>query len=123
MLKQEFNKAEELVIELKAYINTEIELAKLKAAEKLSKLFSNFIAAIFLGAVFSLFLLFISFSISYLLGEALGKIWLGFLIVSLFYLVIGLAGWFAREKLLRVPIMNMIIRQLFHKTDPEKEPL
>lgn len=121
MLKQEFNKAEELIIELKAYVNTEIELAKLKTAEKLSKLFSNFIAAIFLGAVFSLFLLFISFSVSYLLGEALGKMWLGFLIVSLFYLALGFVGWYAREKLLRVPIMNMIIRQLFHKTDPEKE--
>lgn len=120
MLKQEFNKAEELAMQLKAYVNTEIELVKLTLAEKLSKLLSNFIALIFLGVVFFLFILFTSLSLAYLIGEWTGKIWIGFLMVAVIYFLMGIITWLTREKLLQVPIMNAIIRQLFSKDQQEK---
>lgn len=120
MLKQEFNKAEELAMQLKAYVNTEIELVKLTLAEKLSKLLSNFIALIFVGVVFFLFILFTSLSLAYLIGEWTGKIWIGFLMVAVIYLLMGIITWLTREKLLQVPIMNAIIRQLFSKDQQEK---
>ena len=113
MPQQEFSKAEALIEQLKIYVTAEIELGKLTATEKISKLSSNVIAAIFVGAVFLLFLLFASFSVAYLIGEAIHKLWLGFLIVAIFYLLVALITWFAREKLLRIPIMNAILRQLF----------
>ncbi len=115
MLQQEFNKAEELASQLKAYINTEIELAKLIAAENLSRVFSNLIAVILVCIVFLLFLLFASFTVAYLAGKWTGEMWMGFLTVTLFYLLLGIIAWFTREKLLRVPIMNSILRQLFNK--------
>ncbi len=120
MLKQEFNKAEELAMQLKAYINTEIELVKLTLAEKLSKLLSNFIALIFVGVIFFLFILFTSLSLAYLIGEWTGKIWIGFLMVAVIYFLMGIITWLTREKLLQVPIMNAIIRQLFSKDQQEK---
>jgi len=111
MLQQKFNKAEELASQLKAYVNTEIELAKLMAAEKLSKVFSNLVAEIFASFVFLLCLLFASFTVAYLVGECAGAIWIGFLAVTLFYLLLGIIAWFTREKLIRVSIMNAILRQ------------
>jgi Putative Actinobacterial Holin-X, holin superfamily III len=120
MLEQEFNKAEELALQLKAYINTEIELAKLIAAEKLSKVFSNLIAVIFVSFVFLLCVLFASFTVAYLVGEWTGEMWMGFLAVALFYLLLGIIAWFTREKFIRVPIMNAILRQLFDNEIKDK---
>jgi vacuolar-type H+-ATPase subunit I/STV1 len=117
MPEQEFNKAEELIDQLRGYVHTEIELGKLIVAEKISKISSNLIASIFVGVIFLFFLLFISFAFAYMIGNWLEKIWMGFLIVAHFYLVIGIAAWFGREKLLRIPILNAILRQLF----PDKQ--
>jgi hypothetical protein len=117
MPEQEFNKAEELIDQLRGYVHTEIELGKLIVAEKVSKISSNIIASIFVGVIFLFFLLFISFAFAYMIGNWLEKIWMGFSIVALFYLVTGIAVWFGREKLLRIPILNAILRQLF----PEKQ--
>ena len=122
MPHQEFSKAEELIEQLKIYVNTEIELGKLTATEKISKVSSNVMAAIFVGSVFLLFLLFVSFSVAYLIGEALHKLWLGFLIVAIFYLLVALVTWFARETLLRIPIMNAILRQLFPDKQEDQLP-
>jgi hypothetical protein len=91
MPEQEFNKAEELIDQLRGYVHTEIELGKLIVAEKVSKISSNLIASIFIGVVFLFFLLFISFAIAYMIGNWLEKIWMGFTIVALFYLVTGIA--------------------------------
>jgi hypothetical protein len=117
MPEQEFNKAEELIDQLRGYVHTEIELGKLIVAEKVSKISSNIIASIFVGVIFLFFLLFISFAFAYMIGNWLEKIWMGFSIVALFYLVTGIAVWFGREKLLRIPILNAILRQLF----PDKQ--
>jgi len=120
MLQQEFNKAEELALQLKAYVNTEIELAKLVAAEKLSKVFSNLVAVIFVSFVFVFCLLFASVTVAYLVGEWTGKMWLGFLAVTLFHLLLAIITWVTREKFIRVPIMNAILRQLFDNDQTEK---
>jgi hypothetical protein len=117
MPQPELSKVEELIEQLKVYVNTEIELGKLTATEKISKVSSNVIAAIFVGFVFMVFLLFASFSAAYFIGEAFHKLWLGFLLVAIFYLLLALIAWFAKEKLLRIPIMNAILSQLF----PDKQ--
>jgi hypothetical protein len=59
-----------------------------------------------------------SIALSIVLGEWIGKIWAGFLVVACFNLLIGIIIWFAREKLIRVPVMNALIQQLF-KYDEE----
>lgn len=120
MLQQEYNKAEEWVIQLKAYVNTEIELVKLTVAEKVSKVFSDLLALAFVGAFLLFFILFASLALAWLVGEWLDKSWAGFLIVAIFYLLLGIIAWYAREKLLRVPIMNAIIREIFSSGQKKK---
>ncbi|MEP7107532.1 MAG: phage holin family protein [Ferruginibacter sp.] len=120
MLQQEFHKAEELVLQLKAWVDTEIALAKLKFAEKLSKVISNLITVLFVGSVLFLFIFFASFALAWLVGELFGRIWAGFLMVAIFYLIVGIVAWLAREKILRAPVMNAIIRRLFSKEESKK---
>ena len=85
MLQEEFRKAEELAIHIKEYIQTEIELIKLNFAEKLSKILSNFLAIIILIWILLLSILFASISLAFFIGEKIGKMSVGFFIVSLIY--------------------------------------
>jgi len=121
MLQEEFRKAEELAIHIKEYIQTEIELIKLNFAEKLSKILSNFLAIIILIWVLLLSILFASISLAFFIGEKIGKMSVGFFIVSLIYLLIAMVSWYLRERFIRIPILNGILRQLFdHKNTAEE---
>ena len=121
MLQEEFRKAEEMAEHVKDYVNTRIDQVKLSMAEKVSKVMAALIAGMFVVVLFFLFVVFGSIAAAYAIGLWLGKMWLGFLIIAVFYLLVGIITWLAKERLLRIPIMNAIIRQLFHSEDNEEE--
>jgi len=118
-MEKAFEKIEELADNIKQYVNTRIDAAKLTAAEKSSAIIANSIAGFIVAAVFMFFIVFASIALSFLLGDWMGKTWAGFLIVAGLYLVIGIIVWTAREKIIRLPIMNAIIKQLFGEADEE----
>jgi hypothetical protein len=121
MMEKVFAKAEEFTDHIKDYINTRIDLIKLQVAEKTSKIIAGFIAGIAVAIVFLMFFLFVNISIAYLLGEWIGKIWAGFLIVSGLYLFLGIFIWTTRNKLIRIPIMNKMIETLFKNESEDEE--
>ena len=71
--------------------------------------------------LFSLFIIFGSIAAALALSAWIGKMYAGFLIVAGIYLLIGIIVWNARERLLRIPIMNSIINQMFKEDDDEKD--
>ncbi len=117
---EELKKAEDLVGHAREYVNTRVDEVKLTVAEKSSRVIAFVIAGSAVSLVFAFCLFFASMALSYELGNLLGKNWLGFLLVAAFYCILGLIVWGAREKLIRIPVMNAIIHQLF-KTDVEDE--
>jgi CHASE3 domain sensor protein len=119
-MEKTFERVEELADTIKEYVNTRIDEVKLKAAEKSSAVFANVIAGIIVAGVFLFFIIFASIALSLGLGEWLGKEWLGFLIVAGLYLIMGIVVWTARGKIIRMPIMNAMIGQLF-TSEEEKE--
>jgi hypothetical protein len=119
-MEKVFAQAEELAGNIKEYINTRIESVKLNAAEKTSAVMANILAGIAVAVVFFFFIIFAGFALAYGLGEWTGKTWLGFLIVAILYGVIGIVVWAGRGKLIRLPIMNALIQQLF-KPDEEDQ--
>jgi predicted membrane-bound spermidine synthase len=121
MLQEEFKKVEELALHIKAYIQTEIELIKLLLAEKLSKILSNFLAIMVLIWLLLIGILFASLSLAFLIGEKLGKMSTGFIIVSFIYLLLAVITWYLREKVIRIPILNGILRQLFDNENKSEE--
>lgn len=120
-MEKVFSKVEEIVGNLKEYINTRIESAKLSAAEKSSKLLANVIAGVVVGLVFFFFIIFAGVALSFGLGEWIGKTWVGFLIVAVLYLLIGMIAWGARGKLIRLPIMNALIQQFINDDSDEED--
>ena len=118
-MEKVFAKVEKLADHFKEYVNTKIASVKLNAAAKTSQMISNLVARIIVSIVFLLFILFASIAASLAISEWIGKSYSGFLIVSGFYLLATIIIWKGRERLLRLPIMNAMIRQLFKKETDE----
>lgn len=110
---EEFKKVGNLAEHVKEYVNTRISMVKLEIAEKVSKLGAWIIAALLVFFILLFFVVFVSLSAAHGIGDALGKPYLGFLIIGGVYLLLGLFVWWKKERLLRIPLMNALIRQLF----------
>jgi fatty acid desaturase len=121
-MEKTFERVEELADTIKDYVNTRIDSVKLSAAEKTSAVIANVLAGIVVALVFFFVIIFASLALSFGLGAWIGKTWAGFLIVAGLYLFAGMIVWSARGRLIRMPIMNALIAQLFsHDEDDETE--
>lgn len=120
-MEKTFSKVEELVGHVKDYVDNQIDTVKLSAAEKISKLLAGFISLAVSLLVLGLFILFASFALALAFGKLTGEWYWGFLIVAGFYLLLGIFIWMAREKLLRLPILNVLLKQLFNKADEKDQ--
>ncbi len=117
----ESNKEEldNLINEVKDYLDTRSKLGKLKALNKGSQIAGNVSVVLFISLIGLLFLLFISIAAALALADVFGKIYLGFLLVSLTYLLIGILLYVKRESWIHSPVVNTIIRDFFKDTDDE----
>lgn len=113
------DKIEGLTEHVKEFVNTRVELAKLRIAEKTSLVIGNIIAVGVVAVLFLFVIVFGSFAGAWALGDWIGKRYAGFLIVAGFYLLVAIIVWFARQRIIRFPVMNAIIKQL-HKDEEEQ---
>ena len=118
-MENAFARAEELVGNIKAYFDSRIESIKLSIAEKTSRVIANLVAGIIVIFIFFLFIVFAGIALSFFLGSWIGNTWAGFLIVAGLYLIMGIIVWAGRGKLIRLPVMNALIKQLFRNDDEE----
>ncbi len=94
------------------YIQTNLQLIKLKATDKVATIVSNLaaqIAVVFLGFFF---LLMLNIGIAFWIGEAIGKTHYGFMIVAGFYLLMTIILSIFKNELIKKPIINSIISQV-----------
>ena len=95
------------------YVETRIDLLKLKAADSSSDVISSLVsrlAVVWVGAVFFILL---NIGIALLLGEALGRSYYGFFVLSGFYLITGLILNAFKRKWIKQPIADKMIKKLF----------
>lgn len=111
----EHEKIEELKGYVVKYINTNCELIKLEATERISLFLSGLIGLLLVGSIATLFILFASFSIGFYLSTLLGNSYAGFIIVAGFYLLLGLILVLVRKKLIERPLRDKIIWKLLSK--------
>ncbi len=107
------DKIEDLTSNVKDYVNTQYQLAILKAGNIVSTIGARIVGTFILVAIFSFFVIFISTSAGFYLSKVTGSREMGFLIVALFYLVVGLVLLIFRKKLVIGPIRNNFIKQIF----------
>jgi hypothetical protein len=103
---------EELFYKLKDYGKTTVDLLKLKAVDKLSGVAFTLIVSVFLIMILFLALICISAGFALLIGGWLGHVYWGFFIMGALYIIIGLALFAGRKKILKEPISNRFIKEL-----------
>jgi hypothetical protein len=115
VMEKTFAKFEELTDNVLRYVNIRIDTLKVQTAEKSATLVANVAAGAIALVIFVFFLFF-----SGLLGELTGRVWLGFLIVSLLYLLAGAIIWKTRRKIIAMPVLNALLGQLFKNQTHEQ---
>lgn len=94
------------------YGKTTIELVKLKALDKTSDVVSSIVSHSVVLVFVSCFVLFLNLGIALWLGEILGKLFYGFLIIAGFYLLLGSIIYFLWYKWLKKVVCNYVIKQM-----------
>jgi ABC-type phosphate/phosphonate transport system permease subunit len=112
--------------QLTDYVNARIDLAKLEAAENLSRFFASFVTKSVMLYFSLLALIFISFAFAYFLGNILDSISLGFLLTGVLYILLLLLFYYMRESIVERPVVRAVMRLFFHnrkKTNNEQPSL
>lgn len=110
---EERRKQIDLVVEnVEQYAKTSFELAKLTVVDKVADSASSAIAWLAVGVALILFFITLNFGIAFLIGELLGKLYLGFIIVGSFYGLIALILFLVKDKLIKRPLNNSLINQM-----------
>ena len=94
------------------YLETNIELYKLKAINKSADIVSSIIKKLLIALVFFIFFILINIGIAYLIGNLTGYTYLGFFILAALYLIIGLILKANGNKWIKVPTTSMIIKSI-----------
>jgi len=103
----------------KKYAETNAELLALNAVDKTSDVLSSLTARLLIILVFAMFALFVSLGLSFFIGELLHAYYLGFFIVSAFYLVVAIMLYLFKDTLIKLPVANLFIRKLLKSKNPD----
>lgn len=107
---------EVLFEKIQDYTKTTIELTKLNAIAKSTDVLSSFMSRIVVSIAVAMFILLLSFGISFMIGEMMGNIYWGFFIVAAFYLLLAIILYLFRGEWIKKPISDKIIAKLLkHK--------
>lgn len=120
-MEETFARVEELVENLKEYAGNRADQVKLNTAEKTAKLMSYLIAITIIAALVLFFILFMAMALAVYLGQLLGGLQWGLLITGGMLLLLIFLLWVLRTHFLQYPIMNALLRQLYHQQEEEDE--
>lgn len=103
---------ESLFERTKDYTKTSIELLKLNAIDKTADIAASLTFRLAFGLMIAMFSIFLNIGISLYIGKLMGEYYYGFLIVSGFYMFIGLLLVIFRKNFIVNPVTNLIIKKL-----------
>ena len=96
------------------YLETRLDLWKLKATHKSADVISSVASGFVFAIIMAVFLVIINIGIALLLGELMGKTYYGFFVLAAFYLIAGLIFKASQKKLVKTPVTNAIIKKIYN---------
>ena len=111
------NVVESLIGNSTEYIETRLNLFKLKLVDKTSDIASSVVSILPLLLIFILVFFLLNIGIALLIGDFVGRASWGFLILTAIYIIAGLVLYKSRNKLLKVPFANLLIRKFLKGTN------
>ena len=104
---------ETLFESIKEYGETHIDLVKLRMADRATDIISSLIANFLVLLALSMFMVILNIGIALLIGELLGKMYYGFFVLAVFYLIIGLVFNKMKSKWFQSPVGDMLVKKMF----------
>jgi len=117
-MEEKTTPVEVLLERAQTYTKTSIQLFKLKATAKLAEMISNLVSGVAVVVIVILFFVNFNIGIALLIGDSLGKAWLGFVIVSGVYAFIGFIVYLFRNRWIKNPVNESIIAQMLKDERP-----
>ncbi len=120
MSKPTLTLIESLINKSHVYVETRLDLFKLKMVDKASEVVSSIASGIALFLVFFIFFVVINIGIALLIGDLVGRYYLGFFILAAIYAFIGLVLYKSKDKMVKGPIVKMFLHKFVKDTSWDK---
>lgn len=105
----EITEFEKLYDKFEVYGNTSYALAKLKTLEATTTVATSLITVLSVTIMVTLSTIIFNIGLALWLGELLGKVYYGFFIVTLFYMIVGFVLHYSLRGWIKGPISRLII--------------
>ncbi len=112
---------EQLFQDVKDYVIAQRNLAMTVLSKKGADTFFIIVTTIILLLIGWFFLIFLSFAAAYALGNLIGIVWVGFLIVAFLYLLLGVVIWLNKDRWIKVPLFKVFFNLLAPDKDQDYE--
>jgi uncharacterized membrane protein YqjE len=109
---EEQNKIEKLAGHIREYVETRVDLAIINIQDKVSDILSSIASVVILLILLIFVLFFTSVGVAWSIGQRVNDLSMGFYYVAGFYLLAGIVIYISREKLIRLPIINALIKKI-----------
>jgi len=103
---------ETLIEKIKNYVETTVELLKLKAIDKSLQFVSVLIAFLVVLIALGFFVILLNIGLAFLIGELLGKNYYGFFIMAAVNAIAGLIVLKNKRKWIKDPLINKMVKDM-----------
>ncbi|MCY7349788.1 MAG: phage holin family protein [Cytophagaceae bacterium] len=110
------SRAEDFYEHVTNYLEARYNLAVLETSDKLTNVLSSVAAGLIVGVVGLIGLLFASVGIALWIGQSTDNNAAGFFWVAFFYAVVGAVVYAVRNKVIKIPVMNALVKKFYHGT-------
>ena len=103
---------ESLIEKIKSYVETTVDLLKLKAIDKSLQFVSVLIAYLAVLMALGFFVILLNIGLAFLIGELLGKVYYGFFIMAVVNALAGLIVLKNKRKWIKDPLINKMVKDI-----------
>lgn len=101
-----------IIDQSKKYLDTKMEITRLKLVDKSAEVVSSIAASLFTIILAFLSITLFSIGLAIIIGKQLNGYEYGFLSLGGFYAILLLVFYFGREKWLKIPVANRLIEKM-----------
>lgn len=103
---------ESLISKSHDYVETRLDLFKLKMVDKSTEVASAIASGIALFVIALIFFIVFNIGLALLIGDLLGKSYWGFFILAVFYALMGVIIFKTKNKIIKAPILGILLKKL-----------
>jgi hypothetical protein len=111
-MKEKDGESIPLMDEVEQFVKINVELYTLRATGVIARVVSSILSNLVIGALAFIFLFMLAMGLAFWIGDKMGNLYSGFLIMGGAFAVITIIIYLLRYKLIRKPVMNGMITQI-----------